>query len=85
MVVRGGIEPPTPRFSGTEHRANWVNCGELSELAVAEAVVGWTDLDRDAALAVSRGPPAGGTGWAFSRVRAFPILRVCRTVGPVGR
>ena len=44
MVVRGGIEPPTPRFSGVQYDANWANCGELSELTVAEAMVGWTDL-----------------------------------------
>jgi hypothetical protein len=44
-VVRGGVEPPTPRFSGARYDANWPNCGELSELPVAESIVGWTDLD----------------------------------------
>jgi hypothetical protein len=43
MVVRGGIEPPTPRSSGARFDANWANYGELSEIAVAEAMVGWTD------------------------------------------
>ena len=45
MVVRGGIEPPTPRFSGTQFDANWAKYGELREMAVAEAIVGWMDLD----------------------------------------
>jgi len=56
-VVRGGIEPPTPRHSGTQFDANWPNCGELSELTVAEAVVGWTDLDGGP---VRRGTPRAG-------------------------
>ena len=60
MVVRGGIEPPTPRFSGARYGANWPNCGELSELTVAESIVGWTDLDRGAGAVASRATPAGG-------------------------
>ena len=41
MVVRGGVEPPTPRSSGTRYDANRANYGELSRLAVAENIVGW--------------------------------------------
>ena len=53
MVVRGGIEPPTPRSSGTQFDANWPDCGGLRGLAVAEAIVGWTDSDSGTAPAVS--------------------------------
>ncbi len=28
MVVRGGIEPPTPRFSGAPNGSNLANAGE---------------------------------------------------------
>jgi len=45
MVVRGGVEPPTPRFSGPRDGANWAKYGELSEVAIAGSVDGWTDLD----------------------------------------
>ena len=60
MVVRGGVEPPTPRFSGARYDANRAKYGELSELTVAEAMVGWMDLDGDAATAVSLSAPTGG-------------------------
>ena len=60
LVVRGGIEPPTPRFSGTRNDANRAKYGELSELAVAEVIVGWMDLDGGAAPAASLAGPMGG-------------------------
>jgi hypothetical protein len=44
-VVRGGIEPPTPRYSGTRSGANRAKLGELSQLAVAESTIGWTVVD----------------------------------------
>jgi len=53
LVVRGGIEPPKPRASGARLDANWPDHGELIELAVAEAIVDWTDLDAGAAAAGS--------------------------------
>jgi hypothetical protein len=45
LVVRGRIELPTPQFSGTRDDANRAKYGEPSEIAVAESIVGWTDLD----------------------------------------
>ena len=86
LVVRGRIELPTPRFSGTRHDANWPNCGELSESAVAEAIVGWTDLDGDRV-----GAPNGvgrwhgeclengkAKGWEDGRVRNWEAGLVMR-------
>jgi len=59
-VVRGGIEPPTPRSSGARFGTNWPDCAELSESTVAEAVVGWTDLDGGA---VGPGAARATLGW----------------------
>jgi hypothetical protein len=60
LVVRGRIELPTPRFSGAPYDANWPKYGEMSELTVAEAIVGWTDLDGGGAVAVSFAMPMSG-------------------------
>jgi hypothetical protein len=59
-VVRGRIELPTPRFSGTRNGANRAKYGEPREIAVAESIVGWTDLDG--------GPVRTGAPRAASRV-----------------
>ena len=70
MVVRGGIEPPTPRFSGAQYDENWPTCGELSELTVAESIVGWTDLESDLGPA----PTAVG-GWHDECVQNGKVKR----------
>ena len=83
MVVRCGIEPPTPRSSGTRYDANWPDCGERREVAVAEAIVGWTDLDRGAPESASLGTPTGGVRrgrWRGTGVETFLLARaVCVT------
>jgi len=67
-VVRGGIEPPTPRFSGTQFDANWAKYGELREMAVAEAIVGWTDLDGNPVRAVAARAAPGSGSWRLAAV-----------------
>jgi hypothetical protein len=66
LVVRGRIELPTPRFSGTRDDANRAKYGEPREIAVAESIVGWTDLDGG----------VGRWGWGGrSRDLGFPLYR----------
>ena len=73
--VLGGVEPPTPRSSGAQNDANWPNCGELSQSAVAESIVGWTDLDSGAPDSASLGTPTRGVRWGRWQRTAGPSRR----------